>query len=67
MEHIRFYRSLRNQKRLLAAESGETACPTIDSKQLALVAQAVSPADFDFFTASNGRGSVCAISSTTIF
>jgi hypothetical protein len=35
-----------------AAGAGETACPTIDSKQLALVAQAVSPGDFDFFTAS---------------
>jgi hypothetical protein len=32
------------------AEAGETACPTIDCKQLALVAQAVSPADFDFFS-----------------
>jgi hypothetical protein len=30
------------------AGPGETACPTIDSKQLALVAQALSPADFDF-------------------
>jgi hypothetical protein len=36
-----------------AAGAGKTACPTVDSKQLALVAQAVSPADFDFFTASN--------------
>jgi hypothetical protein len=38
-----------------AAGAGETACPTIDSTQPALVAQAVSPADFDFFTASDGR------------
>jgi hypothetical protein len=35
-----------------AAEADETVCPTIGSKRLALVAQALSPAVFDFFTAS---------------
>jgi hypothetical protein len=29
-----------------ADETGESACPTIGSKQLALVAQAVSPGGF---------------------
>jgi hypothetical protein len=31
-----------------SAGASETAYPTIDSNQLALVAQAVSPADVDF-------------------
>jgi hypothetical protein len=44
----------REKNRPQAAEAGETACPTIDSKQRALVALAVSPADFDFFAASDG-------------
>jgi hypothetical protein len=37
-----------------AAKADETVCPTIGSKRLALVAQALSPAVFDFFTASQG-------------
>jgi len=32
--------------------AGETACPTIANTALVLVAQAVSPACRDFFTAS---------------
>jgi hypothetical protein len=35
-----------------AAEAGETACPTVGNTGLAVVAQALSPAAFDFFTAS---------------
>jgi hypothetical protein len=45
----------RRYNRLLAASptvAGETACPTIGNNGLALVAQAVSPAAFDFFTPS---------------
>ena len=43
------YRTLRvrEKSRPQAAGAGETACPGIDCKQLALVAQAVSPADFE--------------------
>ena len=36
----------------VAGEAGETACPTFADRRLALVAQAVSPACCDFFTAS---------------
>jgi hypothetical protein len=42
-----------------AVEASEPPCSTIDSKQLALVAQAVSPADFDFFPASHATGGAC--------
>ena len=34
-----------------AAKAGETACPTIGNTGLAVVAQALSPAAFDFFSA----------------
>jgi len=40
-----------------AAEAGETARPTVGNTGLAVVAQALSPAAFDFFSPSNGRGS----------
>jgi hypothetical protein len=40
-----------------AAKADETVCSTIDSKRLVLVAQALSPAAFDFSSASHGRGS----------
>ena len=48
------------KNRSRAVLAGQTACPTIGSTRLALVAQAVSPASRDFFTASNGRGSEVA-------
>jgi hypothetical protein len=45
-----------------AAEADETVCPTIGSKRLALVAQALSPAVFDFFTASEGADAAIEVS-----
>jgi hypothetical protein len=41
----------------IKSATGETACPTIEKDRLALVAQAVSPAVFVFFTPSDARGS----------
>jgi hypothetical protein len=40
-----------------AAKAGETACPTIGNTGLAVVAQALSPAAFEFFSAPQGVGS----------
>jgi hypothetical protein len=46
--------------------AGGTACPTIENKAPALVAQAVPPAICDFFTASKGAVSASKLRDSQI-